>query len=340
MADLLTLIAKGFRAGAGIVSARAENANARLAGRARANMETALTNQNVCHPDVGINPDLQAAEGWFNALLARARAIGPFADFHTVTPPIARVILMHNTSNRAIVAAGVAEWSVALRKRAWEENGEPIIIAVTGELNDGQHRLTAVVETGIPLRTLIVVGVSRQSRKTVDTGKKRTPGHVLGMSGVANATLAASALKLLLNFEAGLHLQTHRQAFEIELAHASHPAITEGSNHACKAARLFKQSLGLFTCLHYMMARVDAAKAGLFFEMLFTGIGFVDKDHPVARLRARLQSNMAAKGKLPAMEVAAIIIKAWNAFVEGRTIDALRWRTVGDAPESFPQVRA
>ena len=302
-------------------------------------METALTNQNVCHPDVGINPDLQAAEAWFNGQLARARAIGPYADFHTITASMARVMLMHNTSNRGIVASGVAEWSDALRKGAWEENGEPVIVAITGELNDGQHRLSAVVETGIPLRTLIAFGVSRRSRKTVDTGKKRTAGHVLGMAGIKNASLTATTVKMLLNLEAGTHLGTHRNSVEIERGLEAHPLVMNGFHPPDRAARAFKQSSGLFIALHYLMARHQSAKAAQFFEMMLEGLGIVDPAHPVARLRKRLLGNLAGKAKLPPVEVAAITIKAWNAFYEGRSIDALRWRASGDAPESFPEVR-
>lgn len=35
-------------------------------------------------------------------------------------------------------------------------------------------------------------------------------------------------------------------------------------------------------------------------------------------------------------EVAALVVKAWNAYRTGRPVTNLRWRSGGSSPEAFP----
>lgn len=276
-------------------------------------------------------------EAWLAMNMARVKRVGAFAEFCDIDPSRAQALLDRNPDNRAIVASGVRAWAESLRRGEWQMNGEPVIIADTGEVNDGQHRLSAVVETGITLPTLVVFGVTRASRKTVDTGQKRTAGHVLGMMGVSNGHLAAAALKAIVNLEARVNLATHRTSLEIERAYAAHPAIHSSFTTGTNVNRTFGVPTGLSCALCYLMARKDAEKAATFFDMLLAGVA-PTRDHPVAALRGRLMGNMLAKAKLPPHEIAALCIKAWNAFVEGRAVRALRWRNEGETPEAFPRI--
>jgi hypothetical protein len=274
------------------------------------------------------NPGDAAAEAWLTNNIARASVTGPFADFFTISLPMARALLRRNSTNRAIVATGVKQWSAALRKGDWQVNGEPIIVSDTGELNDGQHRLTAVVLTGIPMPTLIVFGVARDSRKTVDGGHKRTAGHVLGMLGVTH-----------MNLRLGTTLGVHRSTQEIERELAEYPDLAVVRQASYKFAREFRQSSGTMQALHHMMWRRDPERADRFFQMLADGIGLTERTNPISRLRQRLTENLAGKAKLPQQEVAAITIKAWNSYRLGKSVTQLRWTTGGDAPEAFPQVK-
>jgi hypothetical protein len=87
---------------------------------------------------------------------------------------------------------------------------------------------------------------------------------------------------------------------------------------------------------NYRARRFDPDKADEFFGRLIDGVGLGEAD-PRLVLRSRLQKNKIAKAKLPANEIAALIIKSWSAFVESRKVRTLRWRTEGDCSESFPR---
>ena len=276
---------------------------------------------------------------WYSSSVSRARISGRFAEYITLTPAIAMVLLERNPSNRKLSGDATRYLASALRAGEWEENGEAIIIADTGELNDGQHRCAAVLSAEVNAPVLITFGVRRESRKTVDTGAKRQAGHGLAMYGVTNATKTAAALKFFLNLESGMHINTHRTTKTIERALADHPGILDNAACAQRAAAQFHQSTGMFIALHYMMRTVHGSdKASDFFSSLADGTA-PEKNHPVARLRQRLTENLAAKAKLPTTEVAALTIKAWNQYVTGGEIRQLRWRTEGDKAELFPKVR-
>lgn len=288
--------------------------------------------------DLERNPEIQAADAWFNSCMAKFRANGPFTSLEVISPARAQVLLFRNLENRTIVATHLKSLCASLRSGEWQMNGETIIVSETGDLNDGQHRLSAVIETGVPIATNITFGPTRASRKTVDMGAKRQAGHVLAMGGVKNSTLTAAALKNFLNLDAGLTLGQHRSSAQIEAAFVKYPDILVNFTPAGNSARAFKQSTGMFVALHYAMARSDRAKAFHFFQMLSDGVGIVDQNHPVARLRERLMKNLGGKAKLGPIDVAALVIKSWNAFRIGRKVEALRWSTEGANAETFPKV--
>ena len=75
-----------------------------------------------------------------------------------VTPEIAKFILEHhNDRNRPIKRNYVEQFKEDLRNGRFTEVGE-IIISRSGTLMDGQHRLKAIVETGISAEMTIVFG--------------------------------------------------------------------------------------------------------------------------------------------------------------------------------------
>ena len=73
-----------------------------------------------------------------------------------------------------------------------------IAISETGRLLDGQHRLTAIANTGISAKFLVATGIPDDSFSVLDTGSARTAADVLSIGKISNAAALAAAIRLYL----------------------------------------------------------------------------------------------------------------------------------------------
>lgn len=89
----------------------------------------------------------------------------------------------------------------------WELNGATIVFNCDGTLNDGQHRLEAIVKSGVAVQSFVVRGVTCGA-KHIDRNKPRTIGQWLSHSGVKNATLVSAVARKCIAYEKGLWNQT------------------------------------------------------------------------------------------------------------------------------------
>lgn len=122
----------------------------------------------------------------------------------TITPEIAEEFLERNHNNRKIKPRKVDKFAYQLSQGQWITNGDTIRFDVKGTLIDGQHRLKAVVRTGVPIREQLVVrNLPLEAWRTIDDGAPRTYGDVLGRHGLKNAGAIASIAKVLMLIENG-----------------------------------------------------------------------------------------------------------------------------------------
>jgi hypothetical protein len=113
-----------------------------------------------------------------------------------VTPEIAAEWLKKNVGNRPLNIAAVKRLARALTAGEYVLTHQGIAFDASGMLIDGQHRLHAVVESGVAIDLMVTRGVATQAREKIDTGKVRTVAHVLSFRfGLARKEAhAASAL--------------------------------------------------------------------------------------------------------------------------------------------------
>ena len=94
-----------------------------------------------------------------------------------VTPKQALLWLSKNYKNRPLNESVVAEYERKIRAGEWRERvGVPIIITPSGELRNGQHRLTALVRAGCPLVLQVCV---HDDRRRADFEAKQQPCGLL-----------------------------------------------------------------------------------------------------------------------------------------------------------------
>src|SRR6516225_3546597 len=104
--------------------------------------------------------------------------------YELVTPEKARAWLDLNHRNRTLSAGSVARLAAAMRRGEWmPDSTDAIGIDLDGGVINGQHRLQAVIESGIEIEMLVVTGVRPEVIKVIDQGRGRTFNQWLAMDG-------------------------------------------------------------------------------------------------------------------------------------------------------------
>ena len=84
---------------------------------------------------------------------------GLSVEVEIITPANAEAYLKNNAKHRKIKQKKVNEYIQEMQDGKWRLNGKVIIFDSNGRLLNGQHRLSAVAQSGVPLTILVVRGV-------------------------------------------------------------------------------------------------------------------------------------------------------------------------------------
>lgn len=231
----------------------------------------------------------------------------------------------------------VAKLKDQLVNDLWRFNGATIVFDSDGCNRDGQKRLQACIDTGIPFVSIVVWGVDGDADLTMDTGEKRTLGQFLKHAKEKNYTTLSAAINWLWRIDNNKELWTIGCSTREGIAMLHRNPSLRDSVAATWLARTYVPQ-GLATAIHFACARKAPTEADKFFELIGTGVNLIDDD-PIMRLRRRMDEDARSKTKLKTAEIAALIIIAWNYWIAGRTIKFLRWRAVGPAAQPFPKIK-
>lgn len=278
---------------------------------------------------------------WIDHWLAKAaKAPDPLCFWHTVSPELAAELLARNDDNRVPSESAIMRYMGAMVRDEWAKNGQTVVVAEDGQLNDGQQRLEACVRSGRSFRSLMVFGVERDSRHTLDQGKRRSIRDILHMKGEKNVYQLTGALTALLGYNLkDFNILDHGQATaqQVLALLRANPTISQSFHHGYRMKKRFKGSDGLWAGIHYILAQRNPEKAEVFFETIEFGVGIEHLTDPRAKLAGRLQDHIAGVNKLTRGEILALTVKAWNAWLRGERIPNLRWRRRGPQVEDFPE---
>jgi hypothetical protein len=101
-----------------------------------------------------------------------------------ITPKVASNLLALNTDNRRLRPHHKAEIASAMKSGLWDDRTPQLyVIDEQRHLADGQHRLEAIVDTGIPQWVIVCWDVPVIARINIDTGSKRSVWDNLHQSG-------------------------------------------------------------------------------------------------------------------------------------------------------------
>jgi len=258
-----------------------------------------------------------------------------------IGPSEARMFLEGNLNNRKIDKRTVAKYSREMREGRWETNGSSISIFDDGKsicLLNGQHRLLAVVETGVTITVVIVEEDSPKVFGTLDVGKNRQTAQILNLAGVLNSNTvqAIARANILLQEEGNLawdrsNSRTITAAEILDWHKDQDDVVVQKATHLYQEARrLTKATNTWYACLAYEVF-TRSPNSSRFLELhhnYSTGLD-MKEGSPVYALRqytinragprAGVQSTFDRQAHL------GIGLRAWNDFLSGREVAHYRF---------------
>ena len=242
------------------------------------------------------------------------------------SPKLAEYVLTElNLKNRPTKPGKIKAYVADLEANMWGLTGDTIKFGRDGLLKDGQNRLAACVRANKILRTHVVFGIDPRLFSRMDIGKNRNGADVFNIAGVSYANHVSVTVRWLLiltseepgnrgaQFSNEELLTAYREQFDSD-------RIEESIVCALDVRKTCHHPVGPLAALHYLFADKDHAKADAFYEEWSTGRA------KKARAPSRYLQNELMRlirdsnGRLHENVRNALIIKAWNAYVENRSV--------------------
>jgi hypothetical protein len=252
-----------------------------------------------------------------------------------VTPKVAENWLKHNSRNRPIADPTTQRYLRDMVGDRWPFTGDPVRFSDKDEMLDGQHRCTAIVESGTSQELLVVSGLPTKTQAYMDGGRKRNAGHTLRSDETPYSTTVASVARLALLWNPGgiwvkdrkTELFGNLQLSVPELlqfadAHPEiHEAAKQGRAVAGEVAGARPSVIGA-TYLRASMLEDGVFTAAEWFMKLETGAGLGLKD-PLLALRNGMMRTSSERLANPQVPQLWKVIRAWNASRTGEALGRL-----------------
>lgn len=283
--------------------------------------------------------DDRRAKHWLATRLDRMDREGGFAELCVLmTPALALALLALNTKNRRIRPNPLGTVKRAMAGGRWVNTGHPVVISWDRLVQDGQHRLTAVVETGVSVEMDVRFGVDPLAFANTDTGTRRSASDVLNIAGYSQEVTIAAAARILLTIGRGnatIHYGYHTDPTnDVILTFAqANPNLRDAARIGHSSARALKINASAAAAAAFLIAQ----KAGLpsaeeFFVAARTGLNISAARDPLKSLERVIES-----GELRSqLQVCAALVLAFNRRRAGKsaTHKDLTWQAGTPFPEA------
>jgi hypothetical protein len=249
----------------------------------------------------------------------------------TITPPLAAEYLKFNRTNRRLIEHRVVFYMRQMIEGNWKLSGDSIKFD-GANLIDGQHRLQAVVRSGVTIESVVVRNLAPGVFDVLDTGRARQAGDVLSSYGYANVFILASAGRYIYHFERRLvpssPTLTNQDILSTILRHRDLPGFISD----CNVYRFAKS--GIIVASLYWLEQCAIEKAPAFIERFLKGTE-LKLSNPIYALRERLISDRSLlANKRSRVITAAMIFRTFENWVQGKP--ASRMSAVTPSVADFP----
>lgn len=209
-----------------------------------------------------------------------------------VTPDMARDLLSKNHYNRPINVVKVAKIVNDIKTGRFEITHQPIGIDEDGILVDGQHRLTAIVESGIPVDMFVAYNAPRSTK--IDIGLARDTRTALYMAGIVDKDsleykkCTYPLIRMIVCMQMGYAAQRSLSDDEIHAIYVNHKKwidpIAEMIGHSSKCGVPIRSSLMAYVLLCAFKAGVPVDTLKRWYGILCTGDFVVEDDMDLTKV--------------------------------------------------------
>jgi hypothetical protein len=261
-----------------------------------------------------------------------------------MSPTAAELALAQNSHNRPPSRTWVDYWRHVMESDEFRLTHQGVAFDTFGRLQDGQNRLTAIVDTGVGQWMQVTVGCPIGNFPDIDAGKGRSLGDTLSIIGIPSATLAGSVCRLLFMYDmeqAGQTTHNKRcRAADAEKMAQQHPALLLETMRWAKRTRKTLDMIGsAAAAMAYLILRANphhgwededgrpTEKTPLAWRFLRGVAEGADLSAGDARLL--LRNALPASSSLTKRDNTAQLglgLRAWNRYVAGTNETAIIWR--------------
>jgi hypothetical protein len=252
-----------------------------------------------------------------------------------ITPEMAREWLSQNTRNRSVRSRVVELYARDMAAQRWHMTGEPVTFDSAGQLLNGQHRLLACTQAGVPFATTVVRGLATHAQEFMDSGAKRSASDALGLRGHKNRTLLAATARMAMTVQE----YGYQHIGKVSFTNAEVYRFVEDHDlyqHVDRAMYVHKQIDASPTVIAYAMWRLhalDPYKCAEFFDRAADGVDLKTGD-PILVMIRRFRNARRDNENLQGMGAAqlSVIFRAWNARCSGKPLTTFPvWTSKGQA---------
>lgn len=256
----------------------------------------------------------------------------------TITPDIAAELLKGNVNNRSKAVRHVRFLADQMTEGKWKDSGDPIRIAKNGRILDGQHRLSAIIDSGVSLNMLVIRDMEEEVFDVIDTGKTRSAADVLTIKSIPNASQIAALSKKIILYSRGVY--SARTTLRTGVSNAD--ILSYVNENIDRLLELIRMAYTRNTSFKYIKVTEYALMQSIFDEIsqedshafltkLSQGTG-LDLMDPILLLRNKILDDTSATTHLLEKWRLSLFIRTWNHFRQGNKLKILQVNTQGDFP--------
>lgn len=259
-----------------------------------------------------------------------------------VTPALAKKWLDTNEENyRRPRSAKVPAYARDMLAGDWDSDSGETIKFKDGMLIDGQNRLMAVAQAGVPIEFDVASTTSDRAALVIDTGASRTAGDALRHEGVKHVMRASSVVRWTIFWDAKLYMghggglnPTHSEIISrLRDERGLYNAATSRGTDAQKAGLGNGSAAGV---AFYLFSHIDQDQAHTFFDQVISGENLPRGCGP---LMLRKRFTRIHLDRITRAEQLALHVRAWNLFRRDRTATQLIIVSGKLTNANFPQPR-